>query len=48
MQPNLAILAHHPGALTEPEDALKAGGLDASAVRLAQDDIGRHMNLSHY
>jgi hypothetical protein len=39
VQPNLSILAYRPGALSEPEDALEAGGLDGSPMRLAQDHL---------
>jgi hypothetical protein len=43
VQPNLPLLAHCSGALTEPEDALKAGGIDGSPRRLAQDDLWRYI-----
>ena len=52
MQPNLPILAHRPGALTEPEHALEPGGLDGPAMRLAQDDLlathSRHAPAHRY
>ncbi len=43
VHPNLPILAHCSGALTEPEDALETGGLDGPPMRLAQDDLWRHI-----
>jgi hypothetical protein len=43
VQANLTGLAHPARQLAEAEDALEAGGLDRSAVRLAQDHRWRHI-----